>query len=319
MLCYEEIIKAHKRISDKIYKTPLEKSHYLSNSHTNFYMKMESLQKVKSFKIRGAFSKMTMLTDEEKSRGVVAISSGNHGIAVSYAARVLGIENVEIIVPENTPDSKIQKIKYNGGKIKLVGKDYDQAHNYGVDYVKHNKMTYIDAYYSDELVYAGQGTMAIEILEENPDIDTILVPVGGGGMITGVAVAAKAINSDIKIIGIQPEACPAMLRAMEHNTFYENYPTEPSICEALVGGVGELSYEMSKKYIDEIILVSEANVKKAVSHIIKKEKFVVEPSSAICVGAIFQEKNRKWSSNVAMIMSGGNIDDQLITEILKEY
>lgn len=318
MFSFDDVKKAHERISDKIYRTPLEKSIYLSDDKTNFFFKLESLQSVKSFKIRGALSKMTTLTEEEKKKGLVAISSGNHGVAVSYAATTLGIEKVEIIVPKNTPKSKVEKIKYFGGKVILEGDNYDEAHIFGDEYIKKNNMILIDSYYEDELIYAGQGTIAIEIFEQNPSIDTILIPIGGGGMVSGISLAAKAINPDVKIIGVQPEACPAMKKAMEDNIFYETYPTEPSICEALVGGIGKLAFEMAEEYIDEVVLVSEANIRKAVAHMIKKEKFVVEPSSAITAAAIYENPERNWGKNVALIMSGGNIDENLMIEILNE-
>ncbi|MBI9012617.1 MAG: threonine/serine dehydratase [Clostridiales bacterium] len=318
MLTYKDIEESYKRISKYIYKTPLEKSFYLSHDTTNFYLKLESLQRVKSFKIRGAFSKMTLLTKEEKSRGVVAISSGNHGVAVSYAATQLGVEKVIIIAPKTTPSSKVERIKFYGGQVILEGQNYDEAHHFGEQYIKDNQMTEIDAYYKDEDVYAGQGTTGLEILNERPEIDTILVPIGGGGLITGIAVAAKAINPNLKIIGIQPEACAAMLKAMEDQVFYKDYPTEPSTCDALVGGVGELSYKMSESCIDEVVLVSEAYILKGLSHVILQEKFIVEPSSAICVGAVLQHKNKYWGKNVAMVMSGGNLDETLAVQSIKQ-
>jgi threonine dehydratase len=318
MFSLYDVIKANNRISDMIQKTPLEKSIYLSDEKTKIYFKLESLQSVKSFKIRGALSKMTTLTEEEKKSGVVAISSGNHGVAVSYAATTLGIEKVEIIVPKNTPKSKVEKIKYFGGKVILAGDNYDEAHIFGNEYIEENNMILIDSYYEDELIYAGQGTVGLEILRQNPEIDTILVPIGGGGMISGIGFVAKSINPDVKIIGVQTEACPAMKKAMEENIFYETYPTEPSICEALVGGIGKLAFEMSHKYIDEVVLVSEKNIRRAVSHMIKKEKFIVEPSSAITVGALYENPNRNWGKNVVLVMSGGNIDENLMIEILNE-
>lgn len=316
MLTYNDIKKAYDRIEQYIYKTPLEKSYYLSKNNSNIYLKLEALQKVKSFKIRGAFSKMTLLTEQEKRKGVVAISSGNHGVAVSYAATKLGIDKVVIIAPKTTPTSKIERIKHFGGQIILAGENYDEAHAYGERFIKENCMTEIDAYYKDEAVYAGQGTMAIEIVDQMPAVDTILVPIGGGGMITGIAVAAKHLNPNIKIIGIQPEACPAMLMSMKDRTFYKDYPSGPSSCEALVGGVGELSYKMAFECIDEIVLVHEEYVRKGVKHVIEKEKFIVEPSSAICIGALLQHDDRYFGENVALIMSGGNLNNDLLKEII---
>ena len=319
MFTYKDVVEAYKRIKEKIYITPLEKSIYLSNKKTNYYLKLECLQTPRSFKLRGALSKMTKLTEAEKKKGIVAISSGNHGAAVSYGANLLGIDNVLIFVPKVTPKSKIDKIQYYGGKVEIVGSNYDEAHSRGMEYVKSHDMTYIDPYYGDPLVYAGQGTIAIEIFEQNPNIDTILVPIGGGGLITGIGVAAKTINPAVKVIGLQTEACPAMIRSLEENVFYHEYPTKASICEALVGGVGELAYKMAKDCIDDIIEVKESYIKKAVSHMIKKEKIVAEPSSCICIAAIMQEPDSIKGKNAALIISGGNIDESLMVEILNSY
>jgi threonine dehydratase len=319
MFSHIDVVNAYERIKDRIYKTPLDKSIYLSNENINYYLKLECLQPVKSFKIRGALSKLTTLTEEEKKRGVVAISSGNHGAAVSYASRLMGIDNVMIFVSKATPQSKIEKIRYYGGNVKIVGENYDEVHQYGMEHIKNYNMTYIDAYYNDPIVYAGQGTVAIEIFDQNPDIDTILVPIGGGGLITGISVAAKKINPLVKIVGVQTEACPAMIKAIKDNIFYDAYPTKPSICEALVGGVGELAYQMSKDCIDEIIEVKESSIEKAVAHTIKKEKIIAEPSSAICIAAIMQEKHRIKGKNVALVISGGNIDEDLMVELLNKY
>lgn len=319
MFSYHDVVKAHERIKDKIYMTPLEKSIYLSNEYANYYLKLECLQTPKSFKLRGALSKMTTLTDEEKKKGVVAVSSGNHGAAVSYASKLLGIDKVLIFVPKVTPKSKIDKIKYYGGQVKIVGDNYDEAHSIGMEYVKNHDMTYIDAYYGDPLVYAGQGTIAIEILEQIPHIDTVMVPIGGGGLITGISVAAKTIKPSIKIIGLQTEACPAMIKSIRDNVFYDEYPSNDSICEALVGGVGELAYNMAQHCIDEIIEVKEAFIEKAVSHMIKKEKIIAEPSSCIGIAALMQDHDRINGKNIALIISGGNIDQDLMVELLNKY
>ena len=242
-----EVYDAYERIKNYIYKTPLEESLYLGTEEQKYFFKLESTQTVKSFKIRGALNKMSTLTEEERQRGVATISSGNHGASVSYAAKLLGIKNAKIIVPETTPQAKVDKIKYYGADVMLMGSGYDEAHAMGMSYIEENGMTYIDAYYDDPKIYGGQGTVAVEILDQNPDIDTIVVPIGGGGLITGIAVAAKAIKPDIRIIGVQTEACPAMIRAYEDNVFYEEYPTTgDTICDALVGGVGKLSYDILK-------------------------------------------------------------------------
>lgn len=315
----KEVYEAYDRIRDYVYKTPLEESLYLAKDGRRYFFKLECAQTVKSFKIRGALSKMTTLTEEEKQRGVATISSGNHGASVSYAARLLGIEKAVVIVPETTPKAKIDKIEFYGAKAMLMGRNYDEAHALGMEYIGKHGMTYIDAYYDDYKIYGGQGTIALEILEQNPEIDTIVVPIGGGGLITGIAAAAKSINPDIRIIGVQTEACPAMIKSYEDNVFYDEYPvTGDTVCDSLVGGVGALSYEILKDYITDIIEVKESTIRKAVKHMIKEEKFIAEGGSCTTLAAVMDYPERVGGKNVALVISGGNIDGELMMEILNE-
>ena len=317
---YKEVKEAYEAIKDYVRETPLEQSYYLGNENQKFFFKLESCQRAKSFKIRGALNKMLSLTEEEKQKGVATISSGNHGSSVSYAASLLGIKNAKVIVPETTPQSKVDKIKYFGADAMLMGANYDEAHALGMKYINEHGLTYIDAYYDDPKIYGGQGTIAIEILKQNPEIDTIIVPIGGGGMITGIAVAAKHLKPEIKIIGVQTEACPAMVKAYEDHVFYEEYPiTGDTVCDALVGGVGKLSYEILKDYVDELLVVKEDIIRKAVAFMIKDEKYIVEGGSCTTVAAVMQYPEKITGKNIALVMSGGNLDGKLMTEILKEF
>lgn len=262
---------------------------------------------------------MLTLNNEEKKSGVATISSGNHGSSVSYAAKLLGIRNVKIIVPESTPQSKIDKIEYFGGEAILLGKNYDEANSLGMNYILENNLTYIDAYYDDPYIYGGQGTIGIEILEQNPDIDTIVVPIGGGGLITGIAVAAKHIKPDIKIIGVQTEACPAMIKSYQHNTFYEEYPNTDTLCNSLIGGIGKLSYKLAKDYVDEFLIVSENGIAKAVSFMAKQEKFIAEAGSCTTIAAVNEYPEKISGKNIALVISGGNIDGEILTNILRNH
>ena len=298
--------------------TPLVQSYCLGDAEQTFFFKLESLQRAKSFKIRGALNKMLSLTPEERERGVGAVSSGNHGSSVSYAASLLGIEKAVVIVPETTPTSKVEKIRHFGGEAKLMGQNYDEAHALGMAYIEANGLTNIDSCHEDVYVYAGQGTVAIEILEQNPDIDMIVVPIGGGGIATGVALAAKTLKPGIRVIGVQTAACPAMIASYRDGVCYEEYPTEPSVCDALVGGVGIRAYEMLKEYMDEILPVSESYIRKATAMMIGQEKLVVETSSAITAAAVMEYPERINGKNVALIMTGGNIDADRIAQLLEE-
>lgn len=315
----QEVYDAYERIKDYVYKTPLEESFYLGDGDKRVFFKLESMQTVKSFKIRGALNKMSTLSAEERAKGVATISSGNHGASVSYAAKLLGIDKAVVIVPETTPKAKVDKIKFYGAEVMQMGANYDGAHALGMDYINNNDMTFIDAYYEDFKIYGGQGTIAIEILDQNPDIDTIVVPIGGGGLSTGIAVAAKSIKPDIRVIGVQTEACPAMIKAYEDNVFYEEYPvTGDTVCDSLVGGVGKLSFEILKDYIDDIIEVKEETIRKAVKHMIKEEKFIVEGGSCTTLAALMDYPERVGGKNIALVMSGGNIDGNLMMEILND-
>ena len=317
---YNDVKEAYEAIKDYVRETPLEQSYYLGNENQKFFFKLESCQRAKSFKIRGALNNMLSLTEEEKQKGVATISSGNHGSSVSYAASLLGIQNAKVIVPETTPQSKVDKIKYFGADAMLMGANYDEAHALGMKYINEHGLTYIDAYYDDPKIYGGQGTIAIEILKQNPEIDTIIVPIGGGGMITGIAVAAKHLKPEIKIIGVQTEACPAMVASYKDNVFYEEYPiTGDTVCDALVGGVGKLSYEILKDYVDELLVVKEDIIRKAVAFMIKEEKYIVEGGSCTTVAAVMQYPEKITGKNIALVMSGGNLDGKLMTEILKEF
>lgn len=317
---YKDVKEAYDAIQGYVRETPLEQSYYLGNENQKFFFKLESCQRAKSFKIRGALNKMLSLTEEEKQKGVATISSGNHGSSVSYAASLLGIKNAKVIVPETTPQSKVDKIKYFGADAMLMGANYDEAHALGMKYINEHGLTYIDAYYDDPKINGGQGTIAIEILKQNPEIDTIIVPIGGGGMITGIAVAAKHLKPEIKIIGVQTEACPAMVASYKDNVFYEEYPiTGDTVCDALVGGVGKLSYEILKDYVDELLVVKEDIIRKAVAFMIKDEKYIVEGGSCTTVAAVMQYPEKITGKNIALVMSGGNLDGKLMTEILKEF
>ncbi|HZJ84554.1 MAG TPA: threonine/serine dehydratase, partial [Syntrophomonadaceae bacterium] len=295
----------------------LEKSLKLSKKDTNVYFKLENQQRTGSYKIRGVLSKITGLTKEELNKGIVAISSGNHGAATSYVAGLLGIKNASVYMPQTTPRAKVDKIQYYGAQAVKIGKNYDEAREKGLEKIKDRGSVYIDSC-SDGLVIAGQGTIALEILEEAPHIDTILVPIGGGGLITGISIGAKAINPQIKVIGLQTAACPAMIASLRDNKFYEMYPTEESICDALVGGVGEIPFKMARDTIDDIIAVDEVDIREAVKYLLLEESIIAEPAGAIGLAAIRKNPHLFRGKNVAVIVTGGNIDKELLLDIINK-
>ncbi len=316
MIKYEDIELARERIGKYVYKTPLEKSTILSDIDTNIYYKLENQQRMRCAKVRGAFSKITSLSKEDREKGIVAISSGNHGAALSYASNLLGIKNVTIYVPETTPSSKTQKIEYYGARIVKIGRNYDEAHERAMEEINKSGSIFVDPS-SDIEVISGQGSIGLEILEENPLIDTILVPIGGGGIISGISLAAKHIKPNIKLIGVQTSACPAMVHAMRDKVFYETFPTEDSICDALVGGVGYIPFKMANKLIDDIVLVDENEILEALKFSLLKEKLIIEPAGVVGIAAIRKYKDLLKGKNVVAVITGGNIDESLMREVME--
>ncbi len=316
----EDIQQAEAVLRPYLPETPLVQSYYLGDQSHRFFFKLESMQQTKSFKIRGALHKMLSLTQRERKLGVAAISSGNHGISVSYAAQLLGIAQAEIVVPETTPRSKMEKIAYFGGHVRPMGKNYDEAHRMGMQFIADSGMTFIDSCHNDPKIYAGQGTAMVEILRRNPDIDTVVVPIGGGGLATGTAVAAKALKPDIRVIAVQTAACPAMIHAYRDHVYYEEYPTTgETICDALVGGVGVLAYEMLKDYVDLIVEVSEESIRRAVVFLLEKEKIVAEGAGAITTAAVLEQPELFTGDNTALMVSGSNIDGKLLRQLQAEF
>ena len=315
-LTFQDILEAQKTIAPYVRKSPLEQSFYLGDAEHPFFFKLESLQRARSFKIRGAVNKMLSLTEEERQRGVGAVSSGNHGSSVAYAAQLLGIERAVIVVPETTPQSKVDKIRYFGGEVRLMGRNYDEAHAQGMDYIRANGLTNIDSCHDDVKVYAGQGTVALEILEQQPEIDTIVVPIGGGGIATGVALAAKTINPAIRVYGVQTEACPAMVASYLDGVCYEEYPIGETLCDALVGGVGVLSYAMLEDLLDDILVVKEETIRRATAFLLTEEKYVIEAGSATTVAAVWDFPEKFTGRKTALILTGGNIDGETIRKVL---
>lgn len=316
MLNLKKVKDAQKRIAPYIEITKLKKSSIFSDME--LYLKLECQQLTNSFKLRGALSKMATLTEAERNRGVMTVSSGNHGAAVSYASKLIGIDRADIIVPEGTPEAKIKNIEKYGANVIVMGCNYDEAHELGEAYEKEHGLTYIDAYYEDEAIYAGQGTIGLEIMEAMPDVDLVLVPVGGGGLITGIGTAVKALNPKVEVVGMQTSACPAMIKAIEDDVFYKEYPIEETICDALVGGIGKRAFEMKEQIIDHMIEVDEASVYEATTEVVLNEGIIAEPSSSLYVTAIKEHPEIFEGKKCVVVISGGNIDENILKSIMSQ-
>jgi threonine dehydratase len=319
MLSLRDILAAQQQLGGSIARTPLEYSFLLSQqAGCQVYLKLENWQKTGSFKVRGAINKVTRLTEEEKARGLVTASAGNHALGVAYAARAVGGVPTTVFMPRNAPTSKLNRLEEFDCDIRLSGNSYGEAHHAAEDFERAHGATYVHAY-DDPLTIAGQGTVGLEIMEDLPDAEAILVPVGGGGLIAGVAVAAKAINPQVRIIGVQPEASPAALLSLRDGHPYEEYDAAPTIADGLAGGFGRLPFKVAGGLIDEIVLVSEEETRAAVFALLELAQLVVEGAGAVGIAALLARNVNLAGREVVTVLTGANIDASLLFEIMSEH
>lgn len=313
----QEIWAAHMRIRPYVMRTPLRRSAMFSEQlGAEVFLKLENWQPTGSFKVRGAFNLLTQLTEDEIARGLVAASAGNHGSATGYAAQKLGIGNVHIFVPGTTPRAKVVKMKRFGVNLHEVGETYDDAHHAASEYEKVHDATFVHAY-DDVRTVAGAGTAALEMIADNPNLDAVVVPIGGGGLIAGMAVALKHLAPHIRIYGVQPEASPAMRDSLRDDVCYEEYTAGPTICDGLAGGIGRIVFEVAKQgLIDEQIVVSENAVHQAVASFARDEQLIVEGSGAVGLAALMENAGAFQGKRVALLISGANIDAGRLNSIL---
>ena len=316
MIGLREIQDARRLIRNEVNKTPLVHSQYLSDlCGSDAYLKLENLQVTNAFKIRGALNRMLNLTPGEKARGVVAASSGNHAQAVAVAAEKLNL-TATVVVPETTPKIKIEKIRQHRVELILYGEKYDYAEQYAHKLAKEKGATFISSY-NDPFIVAGQGTVGLEILEELPTADSIIVPVSGGSVLSGVAVAAKSIKPNIEILGVQPENVAAMYYCLKAGRII-NMEMKHTIAEGLDGNIeqGCITFELVQKYVDEILLFNEDTIRKMIRLLWEKERQVVEASGAIAIAPIVETPKRFAGKQTVAVITGGNIDDAVFQGIL---
>jgi threonine dehydratase len=314
-LDFDHIRQARKDLDGIIRKTPFDRSDALGDpSEMTVYLKAECLQQTGSFKLRGAYNKIASLGAREKETGIVTSSAGNHAQGVGFAATRFDIP-CRIYVPETIPRNKLEAIKRYSVEVVIEGKLYDEAHAAAVADAKESGRVYIPAY-DDSLIMAGHGTLGLEMLDEIPDLDVLIVPVGGGGLIAGVATAAKAINPAIRVIGCQSTASCAMARSLEENRVYTTFPSKETIAEGLEGGISEVTFKLGQRLIDRMVLVEEDEIRSAIRFLLAHHRLVVEGSGAVGVAALL---NNRWSDpgrRVGVVLSGGNLDYQLLKQIV---
>lgn len=313
----EDVKKAQETIKDIVKKTDILESTKLSSmTGANVYYKCENLQKTGSFKVRGACNKIANLTNEEKANGVIASSAGNHAQGVALGAKMNGIE-ATIVMPQTAPLAKVTATKSYGANVVLEGLVYDDAYAKALEIQKETGATFLHPF-NDEYVIAGQGTIALEIFEQmNNKVDTILCPIGGGGIIAGVAVAAKALNPNVKIIGVQTANIPSMYESMKAGKVTTAFKATSVADGISVKTVGELTFNIVKDLVDDVILVEEGEIAEGLLFLMENQKVVAEGSGAVTTAAILSGKYiPKKNENVVCIISGGNIDINTLNRII---
>lgn len=313
MLNLDNFYKARYVLGKTIRKTDLVHAQKI-NPESDVYLKPECLQKTGSFKIRGAYYKISQLTDEEKAKGVVACSAGNHAQGVALGATAMGIKSL-ICLPEGAPISKVEATKRLGAEVCLVPGVYDDAYKRALQLRDENGYTFIHPF-DDENVIAGQGTIGLELLDQLPDIEAVVVPVGGGGLISGVAFAIKSLNPAVKVYGVQAEGAPSMVNSL-HDHQKECLPSVSTIADGIaVKEPGTLTYDICSRYVDDIVTVTEDEISAAILQLLEKEKVVAEGAGAAGVAAVMFNKIPVKGKKVVCVVSGGNIDVTILNRVV---
>ena len=310
-----DIYAAAKQLEGIVRKTPLIYSDFFSDISGNAtYLKLENLQTTGAFKLRGAYNRISMLTDEEKARGVITASAGNHAQGVAYAAQKLGVRAV-ICMPATTPILKVEATRALGAAVILHGNGFDDAYTHSLELQKKNGYVYIHPF-NDRDVIVGQGTIALEVIDALKDVDAILVPIGGGGLASGISFAAKLVNPQIKIIGVEPENAACMKAALSCGRTI-TLPSADTVADGCaVRTAGKLTLAFCRRYLDEIITVSEMDIMSALLSLIEKHKLIAEGAGVLSLAAL--GKLHMKGKKVAVLISGGNIDISTISALISK-
>jgi threonine dehydratase len=313
MLTIDKVYEARKVLKDVARKTDVIYAPKLK-PEVDLYLKTENLQTTGSFKVRGAYYKMSKLTAEEKARGVVACSAGNHAQGVALAAQKSGIKAV-ICLPSGAPISKVEATKSYGAEVCLVEGVYDDAYQKALELRDKEGYAFLHPF-NDEYVIAGQGTIALELIEQLPDFDVVLVPIGGGGLISGIAYTLKTLKPSVKIVGVEALGAPSMKNSVEHGAI-ETLPSISTIADGIaVKQPGDLTYDFCKKYVDEIVTVTEDEISAAILALMEKQKLVAEGAGAVAVAAAMFDKVDLTGKKAVCVVSGGNIDVTILSRVI---
>ena len=306
MVTYNDIEKAHQRISDHIHNTPILTSNSLDNElRSSLFFKCENFQKTGSFKIRGATNSILQLNDTEIKNGIITTSSGNHGAAVAFIADKIGTSS-KIIMPNNTPKNKIENVQRYGGEIFYCEPNIKSREDTLEKMIQKSGGSIIHPY-NDEKIIAGQGTAAKELIEKVPDLDAIICPVSGGGLLSGTLLAAKNLKPGIKVFGAEPENADDTYRSILNNKIMSNETTD-TIADGLRAQVGTVTFPIIKENVDKILLVSEEMIISSMYMIWQRLKIIIEPSCSIVLAALMLNSNKFLNKKVGLILTGGNYD-----------
>ena len=317
MITLENIQQAKQRLETIIRPTPLAYAPILSaNSGADIYLKKENLQLTGSFKLRGAFNKIAKLSDQERAKGVVAASAGNHAQGVAYSSKHFGCE-ATIVMPEATPLLKVSGVKSHGATVVLYGANYDEAYKYATDFATKHDKTFVHPFADDDVI-AGQGTIGLELLDELDDIDMIIIPIGGGGLISGIASAVKQLKPSIKIVGVVASGARAMKESFEAKTPIDSLSVKTIADGIAVRDVTPKMLENVTELVDEIIEVEDTEIASAILFLLEQHKLVVEGAGATGTAAIMHNKIDVKGKKVVLPLSGGNIDVTMLAQIIEK-
>ncbi len=314
MIEYADILQAAQRLQGHLLNTPCVASQTLSDiTGAQVYLKFENLQFTASFKERGACNKLAQLTPEQSAKGVIAMSAGNHAQGVAYHAQRLGLRAV-IVMPRFTPGVKVERTRGFGAEVILHGDTLDEARNHALALAASQQLCFVHPY-DDEAIVAGQGTVALEMLDEVPTLDTLVVAVGGGGLIAGMATVAKARNPNIEVVGVQTTRFPAMFNAVKGTQHAQGFS---SIAEGIaVGTPGQIPLEIIRHRVDDLVLIDEGDIEQALVMLLEVEKTLVEGAGAAGLAALLKYPQRFQGKRVGLVLCGGNIDPLLLAAIIE--
>lgn len=314
MLTLDKVYKASHVLKEVIRKTDLIRAPKI-NPESEVYLKTENLQVTGSFKVRGAYFRISQLTEEERAKGVIACSAGNHAQGVALAATKAGIKSL-ICLPDSAPISKVEATKGYGAEVCLVPGVYDDAYQKALELRDEKGYTFIHPFNDDDVI-AGQGTIGLELIEQLPDIDAVVVPVGGGGLISGVAFAIKSLNPNVKVYGVQAAGAPSMVNSL-HDGKIERLDKVATLADGIaVKEPGSNTFEICSKYVDDVVTVTEDEISCAILSLIEQQKLIAEGAGAVSVAAVMFNKVPVKGKKVVCLVSGGNIDVTILNKVIR--